>query len=169
MPAAKMRPSGSKAATGRPASFIRPCESRCWEKPITDQLLQELLYSFPLINVRVLFLMIKIRSFIFPQISCKTARKTADNENSSIYLTVIAPQVPQSDRLVKAARKGILSMFFSIYLNMGSLIFKEQPAREEGLISRVHGHCDNSLVVASKVPDVLVLSQGHVSLHGRYR
>ena len=113
--------------------------------------------------------MIKIRSFIFPQISCETARKTADNENSSIHLTVIAPQVPQSDRLVKAARKGILSMFFSIYLNMGSLIFKEQPAREEGLISRVHGHCDNSLVVASKVPDVLVLSQGHVPLHERYR
>ena len=39
---------------------------------------------------------------------------------------------------------------------------KEQPAREEGLVRWVHGHGDNSLIMASKVPDVLVLSQGHV-------
>ena len=46
---------------------------------------------------------------------------------------------------------------------------KEQPAREEGLVRWVHGHGDDSLVVASKVPDVLVLSQGHVPGYSRYR
>ena len=42
---------------------------------------------------------------------------------------------------------------------------KEQPAGEEGLIRWVHGHSNDSFIMASKVPNVLVLSQGHIPGH----
>ena len=40
-----------------------------------------------------------------------------------------------------------------------------QPARQKSLISGIHSHGDNSLVVSAKVADVLVFRQGHVPEH----